>query len=290
MFSWDCPACGFSIRECRRCTEGNWMGEAVVLTPGGSRVIGEYDSYGGVGGLNLADQIDDFAMYHKACWELAGKPEFTVPSRHARDQGFCLACHDDPYYTVPRPTSPEWFTIAKQWHAIGGLFESISHYLYKVERAMHEKAYQALSEDDKLAFEHKVLGMRPDYKEGAATFDFGGETWSVCKAHLLVCCVKRDVRGEGWPESPQVVRTEYVGDGDLDQGCVVRLYSYPNGEYGFTVTVDVDMSTDVPFADRSGYADQGLALANAMGEATGWCDKNGVEIGETISQSWVVGT
>lgn len=101
MFSWDCLACGFSLRDCRNCSVDNWMNKGVVLTRGGSRVIGSYDSYGNLGGTSLVDQLDSFGVYHHACWVLVGKPEFTKPSPHAHDQGFCLPTHGAP---LPAPT------------------------------------------------------------------------------------------------------------------------------------------------------------------------------------------
>jgi hypothetical protein len=118
-FSWNCLACGFSVRECRNCSQDDWMGHAVVLAPNGTRVIGHYDGYGRVGdSLNLANQMGDFSVYHKACWELSGKPEFTKQSPHARDQGACLPIHGQP---LPVPKSPEWFHVAKTWHVLDRL-------------------------------------------------------------------------------------------------------------------------------------------------------------------------
>jgi len=118
MFSWNCLACGFSLRECRHCSEDNWMGNAVVLTPGGSILKGGYDGYGQVGGdYNLGHQIDrKFSVYHRACWELVGKPtEYTKPSPYARDQGACLPFHGkNPF---PKPTL-EWLEKARAWHAL----------------------------------------------------------------------------------------------------------------------------------------------------------------------------
>lgn len=115
MFSWDCNGCGFSLRDCKGCSQDNWMSRGVCLTPDGSRVIGFYDSYGHLGEYNLVNQIGKFAIWHHACWELAGKPEYDKPARHSHDQGFCHAMHGTP---LPKPTSPEWFHTAQMWQAI----------------------------------------------------------------------------------------------------------------------------------------------------------------------------
>lgn len=168
------------------------MGHAVVLTPGGSRVIGQYDGYGNVGSYDLVDQIDEFAMYHKACWELAGKPEFIVPSRGANDQGFCLS-HDE--FTVPKPTSPEWFTIAQGWHAIRRVFEGFSRFQFELELAAHKRAYRALSEADRILFEGIALAQKDDYHRRECIFEFNGEEFRGLTARLIVNCALRD-RGE----------------------------------------------------------------------------------------------
>jgi hypothetical protein len=64
------------------------MSQVVVLTNRGGRFIGGYDGYGRVGEL---ESIEYAACVHEACWELAGKPEFShygSPSGHAADQGW----------------------------------------------------------------------------------------------------------------------------------------------------------------------------------------------------------
>lgn len=123
MFSWDCLACGFSLRECRNCSEGNWMAHGVALAPNGTRVIGYYNSYGQLGDtFNLADQMGDFSVYHKACWELVGKPEFTKQSPHAHDQGCCLPTHGTP---LPLPTH-NWLEKCPMAHAIDRLCHGIA--------------------------------------------------------------------------------------------------------------------------------------------------------------------
>lgn len=142
MFSWDCNACGFAMRDCRGCAEDGWMGHAVCLTPDGSRVVGHYDHYGNLGGYNLVDQIGKFAIYHKACWELAGKPEYDRPARHSRDQGFCLAIHDQP---LPKPTSPEWFTVARTWEAVDRVLQRYARLLCDIEHDEVEQLWNSLT-------------------------------------------------------------------------------------------------------------------------------------------------
>lgn len=85
-FSWDCKGCGHSIRE------GNgWMSKAVVQGQEGDTATGSYDGYGrlesGFGTVELTDRDGHFALWHKACWELKGRPAFSGVSRNAHDQG-----------------------------------------------------------------------------------------------------------------------------------------------------------------------------------------------------------
>ncbi len=90
FFSFLCKECGHPLLCAQAADKGinDWMTQAVVLTPRGSRLIGEYDGYGSVGGC---DDLDNAACLHKACWELAGKPEWSYydsVSEYAPDQGF----------------------------------------------------------------------------------------------------------------------------------------------------------------------------------------------------------
>lgn len=76
----------------------NWMSQAVALTPDGQRLLGEYDGYGRIGEVGNEDQIEA-AYLHRACWEVAGKPDFEAygtPSGYAADQGwfFDEGAHD----------------------------------------------------------------------------------------------------------------------------------------------------------------------------------------------------
>jgi hypothetical protein len=277
MFSWECPACNFSIRDCGGCCEDNWQGEAVVLTPGGSRIIGTYDGYGRVDGCELGDQIDDFAMYHKTCWELAGKPEFTKPSRHAADQGFCIAGHDG--WQLPKPTSVEWFVQANQWHGLHRFFDGVNTYLSDLETAGHERAYTAFDEETRDRFDHRVLGMRVDYERPSKEFVFEGAEFNIATANLVVSCARRD-RGLGWPNSPSQENRDYFGDDE--NGCHVILYEMPNGE--FEVKVVTDDYPEKTVAVLGNYADADTAWLAGTDRAAKWCLANGVKLGETIEQ------
>jgi hypothetical protein len=62
------------------------MEQAVALSKEGDRVLGGYDGYGRVGGSYEVQDGDE--LWHKACWLIAKKPEFTKASAHANDQGF----------------------------------------------------------------------------------------------------------------------------------------------------------------------------------------------------------
>jgi hypothetical protein len=144
MFSWNCLACGFSLRDCRNCSIDNWMNQGVVLTKGGSRIVGSYDSYGNLGGYNLVDQIDDFSIYHKACWELKGKPEFTEPSQSADDQGFCHAMHGKP---LAAPTH-NWLEQCPTWHVLDKAIDSIWSRHSKLKYDDGKAQFTALAAED----------------------------------------------------------------------------------------------------------------------------------------------
>ena len=88
FFSWNCKACGHPMLSSYVTDEHNeWMSDVVVLAEDGSVLKGEYDGYGRVGEHEY--DYDEPEAYHKACWELEGKPtEFKEASVSARDQGY----------------------------------------------------------------------------------------------------------------------------------------------------------------------------------------------------------
>jgi hypothetical protein len=77
-----------------------WMNDAVVITPDGDRISGDYDGYGTVDGTEYAIGEGN-TVFHKACWELTGRPTVHTPgaSGHDETQGFFY----DPDYVLPDP-------------------------------------------------------------------------------------------------------------------------------------------------------------------------------------------
>jgi hypothetical protein len=95
----------------------NWMRDVVVVEHDGNIVKGEYDGYGRVffnGGwegheLKYGPWVDNSTClnepgcWHKACWELAGKPTDYEPSAMSDDQGFFFEDEHD----MEQPTEEE---------------------------------------------------------------------------------------------------------------------------------------------------------------------------------------
>lgn len=78
VFSWTCAHCKHSIISIADRGINEWMMDAVVLDKRGSRILGTYDGYGRLDELEIADLMCSGAvMAHQACWEVAGKPEFS---------------------------------------------------------------------------------------------------------------------------------------------------------------------------------------------------------------------
>jgi len=94
------PGCGHPLLCVDATDEVNqWMSQAVAIDRDGSMNVGEYDGYGRVGGAEDALASDDVTVWHRSCWELAGRPiEFTVAAEYAPDQGwfFDKGDHDVP--------------------------------------------------------------------------------------------------------------------------------------------------------------------------------------------------
>lgn len=91
FFSWDCKCCGKSIRSPYSVDEKTaWMNDAVVISPNGEVIKGEYDGYGRIESSLGEVELDgmEACMYHEKCWNEAGKPMEYSPSNYARDQGF----------------------------------------------------------------------------------------------------------------------------------------------------------------------------------------------------------
>lgn len=98
FFSSTCPGCDHSIRHAGATNQtSRWMAQAVVLFENGDRISGEYDGYGSVGehgGDEPVIGLGEEEAWHRACWMIAGKPEFTKPSRSASDQGHFVGDYD----------------------------------------------------------------------------------------------------------------------------------------------------------------------------------------------------
>ena len=111
FFSWDCKGCDHSIREGR-----GWMSRAVAQGDDGDTASGEYDGYGrldgSMGEITLGDRSGQFALWHKACFKLAGRPAYSGPSRSARDQGM------SPADEIPEPQRAEDLLALKELAAI----------------------------------------------------------------------------------------------------------------------------------------------------------------------------
>ena len=89
FFSWKCKACLKSIKAPYNLPYGyEYQNEAVLLESKGSIIIGSYDGYGNVGQYEIGYDPLEPELWHKLCWEEAGKPEYIGPSEHAEDQGF----------------------------------------------------------------------------------------------------------------------------------------------------------------------------------------------------------
>jgi hypothetical protein len=105
FFSYKCEICSHPAlcrQACDREING-WMSRVVAITREGELHAGEYDGYGRVGVAEVMDSR--FSLYHRACWEMAGKPTvYTNEARHAPDQGWFFndGDHDmlDPRETV----------------------------------------------------------------------------------------------------------------------------------------------------------------------------------------------
>ena len=92
LFSWQCKKCDHSIKAPYNIPAGwEYMTEAVVLREGKEPVIGEYDGYGRIDAYEINWGDDEPEMWHKKCWENAGKPQYSGESDSAEDQGFFYA-------------------------------------------------------------------------------------------------------------------------------------------------------------------------------------------------------
>lgn len=101
FFSQECTGCERSVLNPHSTTPTNaWMAEAVTISPTGSMHVGIHDGYGNVDDAEYAIG-DDNTVWHRACWEQAGRPtDYRGASPHAEDQGYFF---DDADYDIPDP-------------------------------------------------------------------------------------------------------------------------------------------------------------------------------------------
>ncbi len=113
LFSWDCRGCGHPMLHDMGVTHAinDWMNDVVVINPDGSKLEGSYDGYGRFDGVEYDFALIDWdhlpagnpCVWHRACWEVAGKPDEYKPSSSSDDQGhfFVAGAHDmaDPRLT-----------------------------------------------------------------------------------------------------------------------------------------------------------------------------------------------
>ena len=90
LFSWNCRGCAHPALNDRATDKeiNAWMSDVVVMFEDGSRAFGSYDGYGRAGIWDQSDGQDEPCLWHQACWEIAGKPDYDRPSDGAADQGW----------------------------------------------------------------------------------------------------------------------------------------------------------------------------------------------------------
>lgn len=106
FYSAKCLGCSHPIL-CLNATDpiNTWMSQAVAVTADGSLLKGEYDGYGALhspSGSEFPDAVGHgTSVWHRACWEVAGKPDdYRGSSPRAEDQGWFFA---DGAHDLPEP-------------------------------------------------------------------------------------------------------------------------------------------------------------------------------------------
>jgi hypothetical protein len=100
FFSWDCKGCGHPMLSRHATNKINeWMNDVVVLEKSGNAYMGKYDGYGRVGNAEI--QTHGPCCWHKACWEKAGKPEYSEASEMSEDQGYFFGDEHDMKEPIP---------------------------------------------------------------------------------------------------------------------------------------------------------------------------------------------
>lgn len=99
--SYKCKHCSHSILHTGSTDEGinDWMQHAVILGENGSRlIVDEFSGYVGEYDEKVGGDLGENVWVHQACWEMAGKPEFSDydgPSQYAPDQGHFFSTEHD---------------------------------------------------------------------------------------------------------------------------------------------------------------------------------------------------
>lgn len=92
FFSWNCKGCHKSIKAPYD-PDPACHNDAVLIESCGSVIAGSYDGYGRIetqGGnqFEINWEAVEPCLWHKKCWEAAGKPPYNGPSDRAADQGY----------------------------------------------------------------------------------------------------------------------------------------------------------------------------------------------------------
>jgi hypothetical protein len=108
FFSQDCTECGHPLLSPAATLPGNaWMSDGVAISARQQEPDGRIDIhtgiYDGYGRLDDAAVVGfDATVWHRACWEVAGRPcDYRGPSPSSPDQGWFFADAD---HAVPEPT------------------------------------------------------------------------------------------------------------------------------------------------------------------------------------------
>jgi hypothetical protein len=110
FFSYNCHECEHPLLSPQATSGRNrWMSDAVTVNKRGDIHTGEYDGYGRVGGAESA--ADSATVWHRACWERAGKPmDYCGDADNAADQGWWF---EHGQHDLPDPRiSPSAFRAA----------------------------------------------------------------------------------------------------------------------------------------------------------------------------------
>lgn len=112
FFSYNCKCCGKSIvNSSAICPVTEWQSEFILFTNSGDVKSGR--KYRGYGFHDDDDLYENFTVYHKACWEHAGRPEYQGQSEGARDQGYFFEDKDHDFAPPGTQNPDEWVRVRK---------------------------------------------------------------------------------------------------------------------------------------------------------------------------------